>query len=163
MTQKGNLKEVSLNDVGMTQAEFDQMDQHTENALQVKMDPNAIPDLDKLLVYIQDMLEDIETPVMQELEKKNKQEFERILTHKYYNDIQSMKIINLLLEPERYENLEKLLDMFERLKLVKSGKVNIDDAHKNWCEKMNEEYVYSKHGGKENFEKKMKEHERSGD
>jgi hypothetical protein len=89
---------------------------------------------------------------MQELEKRDRNEFEKILTHKYYNDISSIKIINLMLEPNRYENLETLLDMFEGLKNVKNGNLDIQDAHKNWCEKMNEKYVYSKHGGKENFE-----------
>jgi uncharacterized Ntn-hydrolase superfamily protein len=157
MTQKSNLDEVTIKDIGMSREEFDKMDQYTEDALKVDMNPDAIPDLDKLLVSIKKMLQDIESPSMKALEKKNKNEFEKILTHKYYEDIQSMKIINLLLEPARYENLDKLLDMFDRLKQVKQGNVNIQDAHKKWCEKMNEEYVYSKHGGKLGFEKKMKE------
>ncbi len=91
----------------------------------------------------------------------NKNEYENILTHKYYESIQSNKIINLIIEPtsntEREKNLHKLLDMFERLQKIKNGEVNMQDGYKDWCEKMNEEYVYSKHGGKENFEKVMKE------
>jgi uncharacterized Ntn-hydrolase superfamily protein len=145
---------LSLNEMGINMNEMDEM---SRDALRVEMTPNAIPDLDNLLENIQNLLEDIETPEMQQLEKTNRKEFEKILTHKYYSDISSIKIINLMLEPARYENLEKLLDMFERLKQVKNGNLNIQDAHKNWCEKMNEEYVYSKHGGKENFEKVMKE------
>jgi hypothetical protein len=145
---------VSLNEMGIN---MNDMDEKARDAMRVEMNPNAIPDLDTMLVNIQRLLEDIETPEMQELEKKNRNEFEKILTHKYYEDISSTKIINLMLEPERYENLEKLLDMFERLKNVKNGNLDIQDAHKKWCEKMNEEYVYSKHGGKENFEKVMKE------
>jgi hypothetical protein len=148
------IKEVTLNEMGIN---MNDMDENSRNAMRVEMNPSAIPDLDDMLVHIQRLLEEIETPEMQELEKKNRNEFEKILTHKYYADISSTKIINLMLEPERYENLEKLLDMFERLKKVKSGNLDIQDAHKNWCEKMNEEYVYSKHGGKENFEKVMRE------
>lgn len=148
------IKEVALNDMGIN---MNDMDENARDAMRVEMNPDAIPDLDDMLVHIQRLLEEIETPEMQELERKNRNEFEKILTHKYYEDISSTKIINLMLEPERYENLEKLLDMFERLKNVKSGNINIQDAHKNWCEKMNEEYVYSKHGSKENFEKVMRE------
>jgi hypothetical protein len=155
MSKKQNQQNaLTLNEMGIN---MNNMDETERNAMRIDMNPNAIPDLDNMLVHIQRLLEDIETPEMQELEKKNRSEFEKILTHKYYEDISSIKIINLMLEPERYENLEKLLDMFERLKNVKSGKLNIQDAHKNWCEKMNEEYVYSKHGGKENFEKVMRE------
>lgn len=141
---------VSLSDLGV-----EKIDEKMRNAYMSQMNANAIPDLDKILVHVQELLQEIETPQMQKLEKENKKEFEKILTHKYYEKIDSFKIINLMLEPERYENLEKLLDMFDNLKNVKQGKTNIQDAHKVWCEKMNDEYFYSKNGGKENFEKKL--------
>lgn len=130
-------------------------EEQKQQLFKVEMDAKAIPDLNKLLISIYKLLEDIETKEMQELEKTNKKEFEKVLTHKYYEDIQSNKIINLMLDKDRYNNLSKLLDMFERLEKVKSGKEDINNAHKQWCEKMNEEYIYSKHGGKEEFEKKM--------
>lgn len=143
---------ISLNELGMQN-----FDEDMRNNYIAQMNANAIPDLDNILEYIQELLCDIETPHMQKLEKENKKEFERVLCAKYQDKINSIKIINLMLEPERYENLEKLLDMFDNLKKVKQGKVSVQDAHKNWCEKMNQEYVYSKHGGKQNFEKKMAE------
>ncbi len=143
-------KNCSLNDFNINN-----IDENEINAMKIEMDPNAIPDLDNMLIYIQKLLEEIETPRMQYLEKTNKNEFEKILTHKYHENIPSFKIINLLLEPERYENLDKLLDMFERLKNIKNGNLDIQKAHKDWCEKMNEEYVYPKHGGKANFEKNI--------
>lgn len=154
------LNQVSLNDIGMSREDFEKMDKYAESAMQVKSDPNAIPDLEKMLVHIYELLEEIETPEMQELEKKDRKQFEVILTHKYRDDIPSIKIMNLILEPERYENLDKLLDMFERLQMVKDKKITIDSAQKEWCEKLNETYVYPVHGGKEEFEKKMEEMKR---
>ena len=163
MSQKTNLKQVTMDEVGLNRDDFDQMNQYAESALKVQSDPNAIPDLSKMLVHIQRLLEEIETPAMQELERKNRKEFEVILTHKYRDDIPSLRILNLMLEPDRYDNLEKLLDMFERLQNVKDGKVNIETAQKDWCEKLNQEYVYPSHGGKEGFEKKIEEMQKEED
>lgn len=151
---------MSSNSISLSELGVQNMDENMRNSYISQMSANSIPDLDNILIYVQELLQDIETPEMQNLEKTNKKEFEKILTHKYYEKIESIKIINLMLEPERYENLEKLLDMFDNLKKVKQGKTDIQNAHKNWCEKMNEEYVYSKHGGKANFEKKMAEMEK---
>jgi hypothetical protein len=148
---------MSANSISLSDLGVQNMDENMRNTYISQMSANSIPNLDDMLIYIQELLQDIETPEMQKLEKTNKKEFEKILTHKYYEKIESIKIINLMLEPERYENLEKLLDMFDNLKKVKLGKTDIQDAHKIWCEKMNEEYLYSKHGGKSNFEKKMAE------
>jgi hypothetical protein len=149
---------ISLNELDIS---MNNMDENARNAMMVEMDPNAIPNLSILLENVMALLNDIETPEMQNLQKTNKKEYERILTHKYYGSIGSTKIINLMMEPrtkkERESNLHKLLDMFERFEKVKKNEVNIQDAYKEWCEKMNEEYVYSKHGGKENFEKIMRE------
>ena len=150
-----NNSAVSLNELDIS---MNDMDENARNAMMVEMDPNAIPDLGVLLEGVMALLNDIETPEMRELQKTNKKEYEKILTHKHYSSIQSTKIINLMMEPktkkERENNLHKLVDMFERFEKVKKNEVNIQDAYKEWCEKMNEEYVYSKHGGKENFEKK---------
>lgn len=157
MSNKSNLNQVSLDDIGMSRDEFDKMEKYAESAMKVKSDPNAIPDLQKMLVYIYELLEEIETSEMQELEKRDRKQFEFILTHKYRDTIPSIKIMNLILEPERYENLERLLDMFERLENVKAGKVNIDIAQKDYCESLNQQYVYPAHGGKEGFEKKIEE------
>lgn len=148
---------MSTNSISLSDLGVQNIDEKMRNSYISQMNANSIPDLDNILIHIQELLQDIETPEMKNLETKNRKEFEKILTHKYYEKINSIKIINLMLEPERYENLEKLLDMFDNLKKVKNGKTDIQNAHKLWCEKMNEEYVYSKHGGKTNFEKKMAE------
>ena len=97
---------------------------------------------------------DVETTEMQQLAQLHKKEYETILTHKYSQDI-PIKIINLMLEDERYENLERFLDLIERLKAVQEGKVDINDAHKAFSESLNDKYVYSKFGGKDKFEKEM--------
>lgn len=160
----------NLNNMGINAADpnetggfsMNNINEENREELRMQMDPNAIPDLDAMLEHIQDLLADIETPVMQELEKADKKRFEMVLTHKYYNEdeklgITSNKIINMFLAPERYDNLEIFLDMCEDMKKVKDGKVDIKEAHKTWCEKMNNKFLYSKFGGKEEFEQKMKD------
>ena len=128
-----------------------------QEKMEVTMDKNAIPDLDDMLEHIEELLSDIETPEMQELEKRDKKEFEKILTHKYYSLIPSTKIINMFLAPERYDNLERFMEMCDRLRLVKDGKKDMKSAYQEWCEKVNNDLLYPSFGGKEEFEKKMKE------
>ncbi|ATZ80941.1 hypothetical protein BMW23_0896 [Bodo saltans virus] len=121
--------------------------------MNVKPDVNAIPDLEELLSQIKKLLNDIESPQYIRLKESNKQEFERIIIHKYLETI-PLKIINLMLEENRYSHLDTLLDMFDKLNNVKKGNINIDDAGKQIGEKMNEQYLYPKiDGGKEGFNK----------
>ena len=66
-----------------------------------------------------------------------------------------MKIISLLVEQERYENLTELLDLFETLKDVKSGKKDINIEAEKFGEHNRSKYVYPKFGGKEKFLEEM--------
>jgi len=118
------------------------------------MSASAIPDLDQMLEKIYELLEYTETPMMKSLEIQNKDMFERYIINKYH-EVLPFKIIRLLMEHERYENLDKLLDMFEILGTVKSGKADVYDEFKKFNEVQNERYLYPKFGGKEKFMEKM--------
>ena len=50
------------------------MDENMRNTYISQMNANSIPDLDNILIHIQDLLQDIETPEMQNLEKSNRKE-----------------------------------------------------------------------------------------
>ena len=126
------------------------------NSFKLSMDSKAIPNLDELLLHINNLINFIERPKMVELQEKNKTEFERLVFAKY-NSLLPMKIISLLVEKDRYEHLAKLLDMFDVLNDVKSGNKDIQEEYNKFSENLNEKYVYTLHGGKDNFEKKMKE------
>lgn len=137
--------------------EFKKIEQQAES-YRMSMSPDAIPDLKKLYAQILNMFEFIESPEMVELERTNRKLFEDRVYMKYNAHV-PIKIIGLIVEENRVENMEKLLDMFEMLEEVKSGRSNIHDAHKAFVEKLNEEMVYPQFGGKEGFEAKMKEME----
>ena len=124
------------------------------NEFKLSMDPNAIPDLGQMLDIINDLLAFIETDRMIKLENDNKLEFERTI-HGKYNALLPIKIIKLMIEPDRYDHLSRLLDMFDILNNVKDGNSNIQDAYTNFSEKLNEKYIYPMHGGKANFENNM--------
>ena len=120
----------------------------------LNMSAEAIPNLDEMLDHINDLLECTEEPHMKQLQETDKDMFERIIINKYH-DKMPFKIIRMLMEPDRYVNLDKLLDMFETLKKVKRGEADVYDEFKKFNEKQNEQYVYPKFGGKEEFYKKM--------
>lgn len=118
---------------------------------------NAIPDLEKLLSIVLEMLLYINTDEMQKLETTDEIAFEHHLDAKFeYLSSKYYIIFKMLLDKKhRTENIEKLIDTFSILRDVKSGSINIHDADKNYKEALNEQYIYPKYGGKENFEKEM--------
>lgn len=120
--------------------------------LKLNMSVDAIPDMKKRLKVIRDIVNFIESPEMKVMEKNNLQLFESLVVNKYYNDVENMKIINLLLDKEkRYENLNILIDMMTKLDEIKNGKRDLHKEHEQFVENMNEKYVYTKFGGKEKF------------
>lgn len=127
----------------------------TMDAFKVSMTPNAIPNIDEMLVNIDKLLDFIETPKLKKLEHSNNKEFERQIYTKF-NTILPITIINLLVENNRYEHLNRLLEMCNTLKKVKNGELNIHEEHAKFSENLNDEYLYPQFGGKENFEKEMK-------
>ena len=131
------------------------VNEETINSFKLSMTPDAIPDIDNILVHIDELLTFIEIPEMKKLEISNKKEFER-LVYGRYNNVLPMGIINLLVEDDRYEQLETLLNMCDTLKQVKSGKKDLHEEHAKFSEKLSEQYVYPKFGGKEKFEQELK-------
>ena len=85
---------------------------------------------------------------------KKKEEYENIIYGKF-NSFLPMKIISLLVEQERYNNLTELLDMFETLKDIKAGKKDINIEAEKFGEHNRSKYVYPKFGGKDNFIQEM--------
>ena len=85
---------------------------------------------------------------------KRKEEFESLVYGKY-NSVLPMKIISLLIEQDRYDNLNELLDMFETLKDIKSGKKDIHEEAEKFGEKNRSKFVYPKFGGKDKFIEEM--------
>lgn len=131
------------------------INEETMDAFKVSMTPSAIPNIDEMLVHIDKLIDFIETPKMKNLEHSNNKEFERQAYAKF-NSVLPMSIINLLVESNRYEHLERLLEMCNTLKKVKNGELDIHEEHTKFSEKLNTEYLYPKFGGKENFENEMK-------
>ncbi len=134
----------------------DSINEDMVNSFRLSMTPDAIPDMNYLMTVVEQIIFFIETEEMQKLEKSNKEEFEKMIYGKYNNDV-PMKIIALLVDENRYENLEQLLDMFDVLSDIKNGKKDIQSEAEKFSEKQNQKYLYPKFGGKEQFEKLMKE------
>ncbi len=117
-----------------------------------------IPDISKLLDSILSMISFIDTEEMLKLEKKNPEMYRQKVEDNYSElSLNHYGVFCLLLDREnRKENLEKLVGMINMLRIVKEGKMNLDDAHSTFMEDLNEKYVYNKFGGKHKFEQAMK-------
>lgn len=119
------------------------------------MKREAIPNTFEILSLVEEMLNWIYTPEMQELEKTDRKEFELRVAHRYNTKL-SMNIINQMVEPEplRTENLEILMDMMKRLDNMRNG-ADMEKENEIFQEKMRDKYLYPAFGSKEEFEKKF--------
>lgn len=103
---------------------------------------------DKLLTKILESKRRIDK--LMKLADKKKEEFENLIYGKF-NSVLPMKIISLMIEPDREDNLTELLDMFEILKEVKEGKRDLNEEAEKFGEKNRSKYVYPKFGGKDKY------------
>jgi hypothetical protein len=122
-----------------------------------KLSVDAIPNLEELIVNIYNLVNEIDSPEMRKLREVNNNEFKKLITHKYMN-VMPRKSIDLMLDDEhREENIERYLYMLELLTDVKNNKITIDEANERFMENLKIRYLYTSFGGKEQYEKKMKE------
>jgi hypothetical protein len=155
-SKKPQLSEITNLEEGTYDIDPSQISEESINAIKMSMDPSAIPDLGNILEYVDSLIEFVEKPEMIILKGVDYQEFEKRV-YQRYNQFMPIKIIGLLIdENERYDNLTKLLDMFDRLENVKRGNSNIQSEYEDFSEKLNEQYLYPVFGGKEKFIETMK-------
>ena len=69
-------KSLSLNEMGIDMSKVDEKDRDN---IRLNMNASAIPDLDELLLNVQDLLDYIDTPDVQRIENRNRDEFEEVV------------------------------------------------------------------------------------
>jgi len=116
--------------------------------------PLEIPNVDKLLNVVLEIIMLINTEEMQQMEIIDPVKMERLLEQKYQDFADRYYgLFKLLLErANREENILKIITIFERLKKIEEGKVSYDYEYKKFTEGLNDEFIYSKYGGKQKFE-----------
>jgi hypothetical protein len=142
----------------LTQSQYELFSLSEEylNSIRMTMDPSAIPDLSELMTYVDELIAFVELPEMETLRETNYEEYER-LAYQRFNQFIPIKIIGMMVnQEERYDNLERLLDMFERLEGIKNGSKDMQHEYADFSEKLNEQYLYPEYGGKEQFIEAMK-------
>lgn len=116
---------------------------------------DAIPDLDKLTGNILEILEYLEDPKNKRLIATNEGSVRTMLCNQYAETV-PYGVITLLLDREnRYENVGRLMRMFEMMNNAKCGKRTLEEVEKEFTEEINHRYIYSKYGSKENFEREL--------
>lgn len=96
---------------------------------QGKLSVDAIPDLDVLTGHVYEILEFLEKPASVNLLKSNEGAVKMMLNQKYADTV-PLAIITLLVEEDkRIENVEILLNLFEKLASVKRIK-DKEEAYK---------------------------------
>ena len=112
----------------------------------------AIPDLDELTNNVFEIVEYLERDDIIELCKKSEHIVLNTLNIKYADTV-PYSMIKLLMDVDnRVENVERVLDMISMLIEAKKGKYDLEQAEKDFTDKINERYLYSKYGSREKFE-----------
>lgn len=130
---------------------------YIESPDMVEMENSYLNEYDKINV-LKEKEQTIDTKrkiiQLKKIANKKKEKYENLIYGKF-NSVLPMKIISLLVEQERYDNLNELLDMFDILKDVKNGKKDINIEAEKFGEKNRTKFVYPKFGGKDQFFKEM--------
>lgn len=122
------------------------------------MNPD-IPDLEKLTNDVLGFIDFIDRSEIREIYQSNKGQFNFLVNEQFPNLPLSM--IRLLTDYEnRSQNLEKILDMINLLRSVKTGERSLENAENEFVEKRAEEYLYPAFGGKDNFYKVAEENKK---
>jgi hypothetical protein len=128
--------------------------------LDMKSEAQEIADLDKLTTELVGFLEYINKPEMEQLESTDHTAFVHHLESKFDEFVNLYyPIFKLLTDPDsrtkRDENITRLIDMIDLLTKIKAGQKDMDKSYEEFKEGLNQEYIYSKYGSKENFEREM--------
>lgn len=119
--------------------------------------PEAIPDIEKLIDSVITFLQYINTEEMQKMEIADPHAFEKHLDNKFSEfTLRYYTVFKLLLDkPNRENNVARMLEIFQNLNRVKNSEKTMDRAYDEFIDEVNDEFIYSKYGGKDNFEKEM--------
>jgi hypothetical protein len=118
-----------------------------------------IPDLEKLTDDILKFIDFIDTPEIRDLKENNMSKF-NFMVNEQFPEL-PLAMIRLLSDYQnRSQNLEKILDMINLLRSVKTGEKSLENAENEFVEKRAEEYLYPAFGGKDNFYKVAEENKK---
>lgn len=119
---------------------------------------DAIPDLDELTVNIIEILNYLEKPEVKKICQTNDSLIRMTLINKYA-DKMPLKFIDLFMDKDevhRQESIERTLKWIEVMAKIKAGEADLEKESQKLVDEVNQRYVYSKYGGKENFEKALR-------
>jgi hypothetical protein len=119
--------------------------------------PEEIPDVEKLIEHVINLLQYINTDEMQQFEDNDPTGFETHLDNKFSDfTARYYTVFKLLLDkPNRHANVARMLELFQNLSKVKNSEKSMDTVYEEYTEVINNEFIYSKYGGKANFEREM--------
>ena len=115
---------------------------------------NDVPDLVKLTENILKIVKFLTKPETQKDMKTDRAQVKMKLNNKYA-DCVPYSIISILCEDNMEANVTRLLEMIEKINNAKQGQTSLDSVAKSITNNLSNEFVYSKYGSKENFEKEV--------
>lgn len=125
-------------------------------------EPVNMANVDELTVHMINFLEFISQPEMEKLENDNNELFVETVTNKFkdFSDNYVAVFNKLLDKKNRNESVERLVEMFSIIKNIKNGKSTFEKEDARFKEKLNEQYIYKKYGGKKQFENAMRKNKK---
>jgi hypothetical protein len=123
----------------------------------INVDFNKCPKTKEMIEKITEILNYCNSEEMKELKKRNKMEYEDKVLEKYKNfaDNKFKLVMSLIYSDNTPFSVLKVY--FKIMGLIEMKTISQEYGDELIAEYMNEKYIYSQYGGKENFEKFVKE------
>lgn len=120
--------------------------------------PNLV-DVDKMIGYITEILTECNKEENLNLQRSNKEKYEQVMEEKFQDF--ALQYYSIFRKVISGESLDTLFYFLEHITMIKQGETTLDNAEKKLGEELAEEHIYSKFGGKHNFEKAMKKQQKN--
>ena len=123
----------------------------------IDVDFNKCPKTKEMIEKITEIINYCNSEEMKELKKKNKMEYEDKVLEKYktFADNKFKLVMSLIYSENMPFSVLKVY--FKIMGLIEMKTISQEYGDELIAEYMNEKYIYSQYGGKENFEKFVKE------
>ena len=121
---------------------------------------NKIPSNDEITVITENVVKILEISISQEmieLRKKNKVAFEKRIESLFPDFVLKYYRLYQILMDETNTDINHFFDLLKMFRAINNKEVDEKTAYKDYGKKLNEQYVFSRFGGEDQFNKKMEE------
>jgi hypothetical protein len=123
----------------------------------ISSDVDGFPELKYVIDTLTEILDFMMTDDMMKLKEESKESFEQVMADKFKDFSERYFSLFCVILDGEMNSLSNLVMMINTLCMVKTKKISMDEGYAHIREELAGTYIYPQFGGKEQFEKTIKE------